>query len=815
MQQPDSSSMVIKVSDNRFLLQEHEEVWNESIEAKVIEVLQIDCTNAVLRTKICSQLKEGESSANQEEVNKALKTLHEQGKVTDPGAKTGVMLTAGVDAKNQSAEDTVRDTLSKAPTTPMKAKAIADESPLPSLDAVAALGRMRDKKEVVEVSGNRLLLQEHEAPWQESIQVKIVEVLQVDSTKAVLRRDIFSKLKDGEPGANTDEVNQALKTLHLEGTVTDPEARTGVMLTAGVAEKSQSAEKSLRDALSKAPITPRMILALTSEAKLSQSDAAAAFTRMRSKQEIVEVSGKRFLLQEHEAPWREAIETKIVEVLQVDSTTPVTRKEMLSKFNKDSELSASAGEVDEALKTLHLQRTVSDPEAGTGVMLTAGIQEKDQRAEDSLRAALSKAPTTPMKLLALTSVSELSQSDAAAALKRLCDKQEVVDLSSKRGYLLAESVSARSSSLRQKTLEVLKLQLQISTPVLIKMLSQEIVHADTNRSSENWDYTELKETLNSLVQDREAFPHMSGWVLELPKRAHEKRQEEILDKLAGSSGPKTKEHIQTMLGGQYPTLQKDLKKLVKSEKIAELECEALSGKTKWYSLPNLADEARGWLVAQTELFLKLEEQSREAKKTQIVHELKKQEGVVKFNDLMENLKGVVNKTELRCLLELLTTNHDQGCQGCDQPCQFQGGYILCENSKKIQAEKQQSVADFVQRRASVLEFLKGKEEKAQTLDEIFKHATSDAPRDKQLRDKIGKDIRMMLKEASPRIVAFGPEKSPKRSFALAEHEIRARENHFKQLREMSGHRKRVRLTPEQVRHCLNRNRCVRKQIRDR
>ena len=56
MQQPDSSSMVIKVSDNRFLLQEHEEVWNESIEAKVIEVLQIDCTNAVLRTKICSQL---------------------------------------------------------------------------------------------------------------------------------------------------------------------------------------------------------------------------------------------------------------------------------------------------------------------------------------------------------------------------------------------------------------------------------------------------------------------------------------------------------------------------------------------------------------------------------------------------------------------------------------------------------------------------------------------------------------------------------------------------------------------------------------
>ena len=99
-------------------------------------------------------------------------------------------------------------------------------------------------------------------------------------------------------------------------------------------------------------------------------------------------------------------------------------------------------------------------------------------------------------------------------------KQEVVELSNKRGYLLAESVSERSSSLRRKILEVLQLQLQRSTPVSIKMLSQEIVRSDTNRYSENWDCTELKETLDSLVQNREIFSHLSGWVLELPYHPH-------------------------------------------------------------------------------------------------------------------------------------------------------------------------------------------------------------------------------------------------------------------------------------------------------
>ena len=99
-------------------------------------------------------------------------------------------------------------------------------------------------------------------------------------------------------------------------------------------------------------------------------------------------------------------------------------------------------------------------------------------------------------------------------------KQEVVELSNKRGYLLAESVSERSSSLRRKILEVLQLQLQRSTPVSIKMLSQEIVRSDTNRYSENWDCTELKETLDSLVQNREIFSHLSGWVLELPHHPH-------------------------------------------------------------------------------------------------------------------------------------------------------------------------------------------------------------------------------------------------------------------------------------------------------
>ena len=167
----------------------------------------------------CSQFKEGESSANQEEVNKALKSLYEQGKVSDPGAKTGVMLTAGIQEKDQRAEDSLRAALSKAPTTPMKILALTSASELSQSDAVAALERMRGKQEIVEVSGKGFLLSENEEVWRESIEktaeeagkrgVKAIKAVFEESPAVPLKAEELLKKSSGGGNCQRQGATQA------------------------------------------------------------------------------------------------------------------------------------------------------------------------------------------------------------------------------------------------------------------------------------------------------------------------------------------------------------------------------------------------------------------------------------------------------------------------------------------------------------------------------------------------------------------------------------------------------------------------------
>ena len=136
-----------------------------------------------------------------------------------------------------------------------------------------------------------------------------------------------------------------------------------------------------------------------------------------------------------------------------------------------------------------------------------------------------------------------------------------------------------------------------------------------------------------------------------------------------------------------------------------------------------------------------------------------------------------------------------------------------------QRKTQEKVREFDQRRGDIVQFLLASNSTAKSLDEIRQNvleqmrssgtlATEPNPDElRLLRLRIHSDLRKMLKEVSPQIVAFGPEKSPNRRYAHSNFD-KAAANRMEEDRQQNRKKiKGVRLSTEQV-GCLWLRICV-------
>ena len=123
-----------------------------------------------------------------------------------------------------------------------------------------------------------------------------------------------------------------------------------------------------------------------------------------------------------------------------------------------------------------------------------------------------------------------------------------------------------------------------------------------------------------------------------------------------------------------------------------------------------------------------------------------------------------------------------------------------ELQQRAQTKTQGKVRESSQRRQNIIQFLKNSSSVPKSLDDVVDELTRAHPGvdAEALKLRIRTDLRKMLKETNPEIVALGPERSPHRKYAHCEHEEAAKQHLQDQRQQKTQRVKGVRLSAEQV-----------------